>query len=282
MKKLIVNADDFGLHSEINKGIIKGYRDGFITSTSLMCSAPAFEEAVALAKECPKLGIGIHLTLVGSVRPMLSAKEIPSLIDDKGLLPPDYIAFSKGYYTGRIKKSDVLKELRAQIEAALATGLSITHVDSHQHAHILPGVSDMVLALCKEYGLNKMRLPKENCTFTGGFKASYGRIVGRNGLTFFSHLLKYKALSQGMIFPDYFFGMLAGGNLNKVLVGNILKQLPDGVSEIMTHPGSSNCELAKLFCWKYHWEQELDSYLNQNNLQLLKDKDIKLINFGDL
>lgn len=282
MKKLIVNADDFGLHSEINKGIIKGHRDGFITSTSLMCSAPAFEEAVALAKECPKLGIGIHLTLVGGVRPLLSVNEIPSLVDSKGLLLPDYIAFSKGYYSGRIKSSDVLKELRAQIEAALASGLRITHVDSHQHTHILPGVSNLVLTLCREYGLSKMRLPKESYSFTGGFKANYGRIIGRNGLTFFSKLIEKKAFSRGMRFPDYFFGMLAGGNLNRSLVGNILKQLPEGVSEIMTHPGLSNYELSKLFSWQYHWEQELDSYLARENLQLLKDKNIELINFGDL
>ena len=103
MKKLIVNADDFGLHEEINKGIIKGYQEGFITSTSLMCSAPAFENAVALAKESPGLGIGIHLTLVGSVPSVLPKEKIISLVNDKGLFPENYVEFAKMFYTGQLK-----------------------------------------------------------------------------------------------------------------------------------------------------------------------------------
>ena len=79
MKKLIVNADDFGLHPLINAGIIKGYREGFITSTSLMPSAPCWQEAVQLAQENPQLGIGVHLTLVGSVAPVLPAGKVSSL-----------------------------------------------------------------------------------------------------------------------------------------------------------------------------------------------------------
>lgn len=71
MKKLIVNADDFGLHPAINAGIIKGCRDGFITSTSLMCSGAAFDDAVLQAKATPALGVGIHLTLVGGGKTLL-------------------------------------------------------------------------------------------------------------------------------------------------------------------------------------------------------------------
>ena len=84
MKKLIVNADDFGLHPLINAGIIKGYREGFITSTSLMPSAPCWQEAVQLAQENPQLGIGVHLTLVGSVAPVLPAGKVSSLLDEQG------------------------------------------------------------------------------------------------------------------------------------------------------------------------------------------------------
>ena len=85
MKKLIVNADDFGLHPLINAGIIKGYKEGFITSTSLMPSAPCWQEAVKLAQENPQLGIGVHLTLVGSVAPVLPAAKVSSLLDEQGL-----------------------------------------------------------------------------------------------------------------------------------------------------------------------------------------------------
>ena len=282
MKKLIVNADDFGLHEEINKGIIKGYQEGFITSTSLMCSAPAFEHAVALAKENPGLGIGIHLTLVGSVPSVLPKEKISSLVDDKGLFPENYVAFAKMFYTGQVKMVQLELELRAQIEKALATGLNITHVDSHQHTHVLPGMTGLVVKLCNEYKIKNIRIPQEGYFFSGGFAGGLGRKIGRAGLSFCAFLAAMQAKSAGLAYPENFFGMLAGGNLNETLVGNIITALPEGVSEIMTHPGLNKQELDKHFTWDYHWEDELNAFLSAKNKTLLKQYDVALMNFGGL
>ena len=161
MKKLIVNADDFGLHPAINAGIIKGCRDGFITSTSLMCSGAAFDDAVLQAKAIPALGVGIHLTLVGGGKPLLQARQLRTLVDEDGLLPADYTVFAKRWYAGRIKKAEVVSELQAQLERGLSCGLEITHVDSHQHLHVLPGIADIVLDLCSAFGIKKIRMPQE-------------------------------------------------------------------------------------------------------------------------
>lgn len=281
MKQLIVNADDFGLHTEINKGIIKGHQEGFITSTSLMCSAPAFDQAVDLAKECPKLGIGIHLTLVGGVKSVLPASQVSSLLDAQGLFPDNYVAFAKRYYTGGVKTLELEKELRAQIECGISTGLNITHIDSHQHTHVLPGVASLVQKLCLEYDIKRIRIPAEAIGFTGGFEAGLGRKIGRAGLTFCAKLARLQARGR-LQYPKYFFGMLAGGNLNVERIAAILQALPDGVSEIMTHPGLNAEVLGQLFPWHYHWEEELESYLAVSNQQLLATKQIKLINFGDL
>ena len=282
MKNLIVNADDFGLHEEINKGIIKGYQEGFITSTSLMCSAPAFEHAVALAKENLGLGIGIHLTLVGSVPSVLPKEKISSLVDDKGLFPENYVAFAKMFYTGQVKMVQLELELRAQIEKALATGLNITHVDSHQHTHVLPGMTGLVVKLCNEYKIKNIRIPQEGYFFSGGFAGGLGRKIGRAGLSFCAFLASMQAKSAGLAYPENFFGMLAGGNLNETLVGNIITALPDGVSEIMTHPGLNKQELDKHFTWDYHWEDELNALLSAKNKTLLKQHDVALMNFGGL
>ena len=282
MKKLLVNAYDFGLHTLINLGIIKGHQEGFITSTSIMPSADAFDEAVALAQDNPQLGIGIHLTLVGGVKSVLPQSKIASLLDGEGRFLPDYVAFAKRFYTGGVKISELEAELRAQIEKALASKLNITHIDSHQHTHVLPGINGLVRKLCNEYNIKRERIPKEGYTFSGGFEAGIGRKIGRAGLSFCADLAAMAANNDGIKHPDCFFGMLAGGHLNAQLVGNIIRVLPNGVSEIMTHPGLETAPLAKLYDWSYTWETELDSYLDENNKELLKQYNVQLANFGDL
>lgn len=282
MKQLIVNADDFGLHPLINAGIIKGHQEGFITSTSLMPSAPCWQEAVRLAKENPRLGIGVHLTLVGGVPSVLPKEQVSSLLDDDGLFLPDYVAFAKRYYSGVVKKAELEAELRAQFERALSCGVNITHIDSHQHTHVLPGINSLVLKLSNEYNIIRVRIPKEGYLFTGGFQTGVGRLIGRSGLSFCADMAALRADSLGLRHPQHFYGMLAGGHLNAQLIANILRQLPEGVSEIMTHPGLDSAALGKAFSWQYHWREELDAYLDAGNKALLKKLGIESVSFAAL
>ena len=282
MKYLIINADDFGLHKDINAGIIKGFKEGFITSTSLMCSAPAFDDAVALAKANPKLGIGIHLTLVGGVQPLLARDIVSSLVDDKGFFPSDYIQFIKKFMSFGIKASEIKAELSNQLERGLATGLNITHVDSHQHLHVLPGITEIVADLCVDYGIKYVRIPSEAISWTGGYQANLSRKIGRFGLTLCSEVAKRKLKRAGLKSPEHFYGMLAGGNLDAVLVGKMIEALPEGVSEIMTHPGLNSEVLGKLYPWGYHWEEELAAFLSAENKNEIRTRGITLINFGGL
>lgn len=281
MKQLIINADDFGLHPLINKGIIKGHSEGIITSTSLIPSAPYFDEAMQLAKANPSLGVGIHLTLVGGVKPACTSG-VNSLLTADGVFAEDYTVFAKKWYTGSIKKNELVKELETQIEKVLAAGIKPTHIDSHQHMHVLPGIAGIVVRLCKKYGIKKIRMPGENIFWSGGFEAGMGRKIGRDGLSFCAMLAKGKAQSAGLVYPQHFFGMLAGGNLNAELVKNILLNLPEGTSEIMTHPGLDSTELAKHFTWGYHWQDELGAFLSAENKEIVREHGIKLINFGGL
>lgn len=281
MKKLIVNADDFGLHPLINAGIIKGFAEGFITSTSLMTSAPYWQQAVELARQNPALGIGVHLTLVGGVPPVLPARQVRSLLDADGLFLPDYVAFAKRFYTGGVRHSELEAELRAQLERALAADVNLTHVDSHQHTHVLPGINALVLKLCCEYNIKRVRIPKEGYTFTGGYSTGLGRMVGRSGLSLCAAMAAGRTDSLGLRYPQHFFGMLAGGHLNAGLIANILRQLPEGVSEIMTHPGLDSVALGKVFSWQYHWRDELDAYLDAGNKELLRTEKIAPITFAD-
>ena len=260
MKRLIVNADDFGLHPLINKAIYLGCKNGLIKSTSIMAGAAFFDEAAELAADCSDLGVGIHLTLVGGIQPVFK-RQNSTLLTANGVFVDDYIQFAKRWYTGKIVKQEVVDELKAQIEYVLSKDLRVTHLDSHQHLHILPGISEMVLDLCSEYNIKKMRMPGESMLWSGGFTAKIARVVGRDGLSLCTALARYKADLAGIIYPQHFFGMLAGGHLNAALVAKIIASLPEGSTEIMTHPGLSSEKLAASFSWGYHWEDEYNAFV---------------------
>lgn len=144
--KLILNADDFGLSPSINKGIVDCFKEGLISSTTIMMNTPYTDEAIQLAKEHNIKNIGIHLNLTYG-KSVLPASEVPSLVDENGVF--HYVCML-GYYTQYL---DAKKELRAQIEKFLATGLTPTHLDHHHYFNEIPNILKAYLELAKEYNL---------------------------------------------------------------------------------------------------------------------------------
>lgn len=116
MNRVIINADDFGIHTEVNQAVIEACGQGVLTSTSLLANGPAFDQAVDLVRKCPKLGIGIHLSLVGSLPTVLSAKEVPTLVQSDGLLPESYTEVIKRACQGKLDYGQVYREFDAQME----------------------------------------------------------------------------------------------------------------------------------------------------------------------
>ncbi len=281
MKRLIINADDFGLHPLVNKAIIEAHERGCVTSTSLMPTGAAFEDAVTLAAGQPRLGIGIHLTLVGE-RPVSPPALIPSLVDGEGRLPAQYPAFLARFLLGRISLTEVRSELTAQMAKVAATGLVISHIDSHQHLHVLPGIDDIIFELAAAYKIKAVRIPAEPPLFIGGYPFSLGRFLGRLGLTILASRAGRRARQRGLTTPDHFYGMLAGGNLRQEYLLNIIDSLPAGDSEIMTHPGADDAVLGAGFDWRYAWQGELASLISPAVRQRLADSGIELITFWEL
>jgi len=281
MKQLIVNADDFGLHENINLGIIEGHIKGCITSTSIMAGAPAFEHAVAVAADHPQLGIGVHLTLVGGL-PIAEPSSIPSLVDGEGMLYTSYPAFLKKFCLGDIRLVDMHRELTGQVKKILSTGLKITHLDSHQHMHVVPGILDIVLSIAKEFNIQAMRIPAESLVFLGGFKPGAGRVIGRFGLSTLAGLARFKARQAGLAAPDYFYGMLAGGSMEERLLLNIINNLSAGITEVMVHPGIDEAALNSIFNWQYHWQQELQAVTSCQVASRLQQENIELVSFARL
>lgn len=281
MKKLIINADDFGLHPLINQAIMQGHRQGCITSTSLMPTGAAFEDAVALSFQTPTLGVGVHLTLVAE-KPLLDLSKVKTLVAQNGQFPQEHTAFIRKLMLGQINLNEVYLELSAQIERVVHTGLMITHLDSHQHLHVLPGIIDVVLHLAEKFKIEALRIPAEPYFFTGGYKADLKRTFGKWGLTFFARNARKKAKKKRLTVPDYFFGMLAGGHLSRPYLANIIHCLPEGSSEIMIHPGLHSEILEEAFRWNYNWEKELAAVLDKDILNTLQEKNINLTSFGAL
>jgi hopanoid biosynthesis associated protein HpnK len=281
MNRLIINADDFGIHTEVNHAIITACQQGILTSTSLLATGPAFDEAVELARQCPKLGIGIHLCLVGSLRPVLPQSAVPSLVTAQGVVPESYAEVMKRIFAGKYNYEQVYQELDAQMAKIMATGLNITHVDSHQHLHVLPQIWPIVQTLMKKYHIHRLRIPREDYTFKA-LLANPVRALGRDGLTYLSKRAMKDVRRLHFTTSDYFWGMADGGNMNEQNLKYIISRLPFGIHEIMMHPGRSTAVLSQSFSWGYHWEDEFHALLSTTIRQYLQDHGIELIHYGDL
>lgn len=281
MKKLIINADDFGLNELVNSAIIEGYKNGFITSTTIMPSGVAFDNAIELAKENPALGIGVHLTLVAE-RSVSDPKKVPTLVNKEGYFAQQYPQFLLQYMLGRININDIRRELKAQVEKVANAGINITHIDSHQHLHIIPEILKVAIDIAKEHKIKAIRIPDESYLFFGSYPFSLFRFVARCGLTYLARLARHNVRKNNLVAPNHFFGMLAGGNMQEKYLSEIIRQIPEGVSEIMVHPGSSNKLLRTKHNWEYHWEEELLAVTSKHVGILINNNDINLVSFREL
>jgi chitin disaccharide deacetylase len=281
MKYLIVNADDYGLDENINQGIIRAYSKGIVTSTTILANGEAFFSGITSLKENPGLGVGVHLTLVNG-HPLSSPAEVPSLINKDGNFLANYKEFFSRFLMGKINLSEIRTEWSKQILYVQNQGLKVTHLDSHQHLHIFPGISNIVVDLAKEFQIQRIRLPKESMLFFGGTLPSMNRLLSRDILTSISSLSKWYFLKQRLVVPEHFYGMLWGGHLSENRLINIVQQLPLGISEIMTHPGLNNQALEQKLAWGYNWEEELTALTSLKLKNIIQQQKIHLINYQAL
>lgn len=280
-RRLIVNADDFGLHGSVNQAVLAGHDHGIITSTSVMTGGQAFVQAVALAKTRPLLSTGVHLTLV-SERTVCPPAQVPSLVNSEGRLPQAYPVFIARYLTGRIKLTDIRRELRAQMMKARRAGLTISHVDSHQHLHILPGILNVVLDLMDEFAVPAVRIPAEPVFFTGGTGYGGVRFAARGALTGLAEWARRQVRRRGKQCPDHFFGMLHGGHMTEAALMAVIRRLPPGTAELMVHPGTDSALLGRVYAWHYRWQDELAALCSPAVRQAAVQAGIRLISYREL
>lgn len=279
MRQLIVNADDFGRHELINKAVAEAFAKGILRSATLMPGGAAFADAVAVARANRRLGVGVHFTLVNG-NPILKPSEIPSLVTEKGVFYDDYTLFMKHYLQGRVNMAEVKAELAAQLAKMEQTGLKLTHVDSHQHMHTLPGIIDIVLKLAQDAKIKAVRIPKTEL-FCGNF-GGLGQLIGRFGLGTLARLAAHKAHKLGFKTPDFFAGIVAGEAVSEDFLCQLVAKQADGVTEVMLHPGMSNAVLVPYCAWQHDFEKELAAVMSDKLMTELNKHKVRAINFADI
>lgn len=268
LKRLIVTADDVGLHPGMTRGALAAHDGGIVTAASVAPNGRDFEPAVEQLRDRPRLDVGAHLTLVGE-RPLSDPARIPSLVGADGRLHAKYPAFAARYGLGRIRAADLETELRAQVERLLATGLRVVYLNSHQHLHLLPRVLDVVLALAREHGIPAVRIPNDP---EAGLSPRGLQIRALNALG---------RRARGRIAaPDRTVGVLAAGHLTAAALRRCLDQV-EGTTEMVCHPGLGDAELARDYDWGYGWDEETAALRDPALPDLLREKGIALASFSE-
>lgn len=275
----ILNADDLGLAPAINEGIFEAHARGCLTSASLSVVGPSAEEAARVCRGFPRLGVGLHVTLVAE-RPVLPPQSIPSLVDGHGWLPRSALHFAQRWCTGRIVPGDVRREVEAQFERAADLGVDLTHVDSHQHLHVLPGVLQIVIEAGKNAGVGAVRIPRETLTIGVG---GWWRRILRCGLNILARRATRIVRAAGFVAPDHFIGFFGAGRIDANILLSRIAALGDGVTELSFHPAAGrDLPRPDFASWNYRWDVELQALLDRRVQRALDSRGIVRMHFGDL
>jgi chitin disaccharide deacetylase len=287
VKRLIVNADDFGLTSGVNRAVRELHTAGVLLSTTLMARAGATADAIALARAHPSLGVGCHVILVDGA-PVLSARtQIPRLAradsrDPSGELRPSLPGFLRDLYLAPGKQelyAQMEAEARAQIEFLQSQGLALTHIDTHKHVHMFPGVLRAVLRAARFCGIHAVRNPFEPAwavRATAG--AAFARVAQVTVLRWLAPRCRRIVAEEGFTTTDGTIAVVGTGVLDRAMVRRLLGQLPQGTWELVTHPGYNDADLDRV-----RTRLRASRDIERDALEAIREfPDIELISYRDL
>ncbi|MBV6394464.1 MAG: Chitooligosaccharide deacetylase [Anaerolineales bacterium] len=267
--KLIVNADDLGRTVRINDGIQKAFREGILSSTSMVANSPAFDHGLNVARSNPALDIGIHLALT----------EYPPISDSAYLRSLSKKSFGRAFlrlaYATDAQLRSVETEFRRQIEKALLHRIRLTHLDGHNHVHAHPRLAGIVTRLAREYSLCCIRLPRE--------RLAYGRGVGRylqKAMLAIVCELDVRTFRTALRWPDEFHGFTEGGRLTRETLTAILRRMRPGVHELMCHVGTENDDPP--FSIGYRWLDELQAVTSWSREEVQREFGIRIISHQEM
>jgi predicted glycoside hydrolase/deacetylase ChbG (UPF0249 family) len=248
---LVVNADDYGLTEATSRAILRAHHDGVVTSTSVLALGSGFGRTAGWLADAPDLGLGAHLAAVGEDPPLLSAREIPTLVDAQGRLRMSWKQFLPLVAARRIDLDDVRREFAAQMELLHGDGRRFDHVDTHQNLHLWPGVRDIVLDLAAERGIRCIRVTRS------AERGPVGQVVRRLAVR-----LERRCAASGWAFPAASTGLDEAGALTADGMAAAISRLGATgapTAELATHPGEAGDPDIHRYAWGYVWAEELEA-----------------------
>lgn len=271
VKRLIVNADDFGCSPAVNQAVIRAHREGILTTASLLVNGAAEEEAAALARAHPQLGVGLHLTLLGG-RSTLKPTDIPRLVDERYRFSQRPVWTGLRYFFLPGLRSQLRHEISAQFAKFRLTGLRLDHVNGHLNIHLHPTVFSLLGHHAREWGFVSFRLTRDPFWLNA-------RLAGGRWLYRLSHAVIFTLLSRrarpvlnelSIHYTDRVFGLLQTGRVDERYLERLLPRLPDGDSELYAHPSldDARAELEALT------SPRMKALVGQHGIQLIRYQDL--------
>lgn len=275
LKRLIVTGDDFGLSLPINEAIEQAHTNGILTTTCLMMSGPAVADAVARAQQLPNLGVGLHVVAVCG-KPVLPIEEVSSLVGANGDFDDNLIRAGFRYFFLPSVRRQLEAEIRAQFQAFRETGLALDHVNAHNHMHVHPTLLGTILRIGREFGLKAVRVPFEPDI------RGHGRSLGARFVAIWIDAMKRRVRKQGLRYNEYIFGLENTGQMDRDHILTIINDLPDGVSEIFSHPATERWEGIDPAASSYSFEAEFAALIDEDVVASIEASGAQLISYRDI
>lgn len=286
MRRLIVNADDFGYTSGVNRAIVEAHSGGVVTSSTLMANGAAFAEAAQLAKTVPKLSVGCHLVLTDG-EPVLGARQLPSLTTGAHFRD-GMMAFAARAIAGGMDAGEIAAEAAAQIRKIQSAGITVSHIDTHKHTHLFPQILRPLLRAAADCGVRAVRNPfgprlpmRSSHLLTR--PSLWTRYVEVRVLGGFAGKFREAVDREGFTTPDGTLGIVVTGALDETLFYAIARSIPEGTWEFVCHPGYNDADLqAGQTRLRESRETELRVLTLPAAREVLTQQGIELISYRDL
>ena len=296
MRRLIINADDFGLASGVNRGIVEAHERGIVTSTTLMANSRAFDEAAGLARSLATsdahLSVGCHVVLLDG-EPLLQTNQVASLLQPNAVngrfrFRDNLNHFAIASFRRKLAAGEIEAEAAAQMERIQAAGVQPSHFDTHKHAHMFPAVLRPLLRAARASKVPAVRnpfgqvwpLPWSSVLRTGRL---WKRFAQLNVLRNFATNFRREVESHGLRTTDGSVGVLVTGVLDLQLFTAIADSMPEGTWEFVCHPGYSDADLDQIQTRLRHSrEQELQLLTSPEAREILRRQKIELISYHEL